>query len=121
MRFEAYFAQSDRCFEDHVFPTPDGLTIFYRDVTERRRLREQLVRLAQHDPLTGLANRALFGERLEQGLQSSRRQRDLASSSRASTIICNPSDSRGYSCCGPDRFLQSSRNSRPTLTRLTPP
>lgn len=77
MRFEAWFAQTDRWFEDHVFPTPDGLTIFYRDVTERRRLREELVRLAQHDPLTGLANRALFGERLEQGLQSGRRHRDL--------------------------------------------
>jgi diguanylate cyclase (GGDEF)-like protein/PAS domain S-box-containing protein len=77
MRFEAYFPQSDLWFEDHVFPTPDGLTIFYRDVTERRRLREELVRLAQHDPLTGLANRALFGERLEQGLQSGRRHRDL--------------------------------------------
>jgi diguanylate cyclase (GGDEF)-like protein/PAS domain S-box-containing protein len=77
MRFEAHFAQLDRWFEDHVFPTPTGLTIFYRDVTERRRLREELVRLAQHDPLTGLANRALFGERLEQGLQSGRRHRDL--------------------------------------------
>jgi diguanylate cyclase (GGDEF)-like protein/PAS domain S-box-containing protein len=77
MRFEAYFTQSDRWFEDHVFPTPDGLTIFYRDVTERRRLRKELLRLAQHDPLTGLANRALFGERLEQGLQSGRRHRDL--------------------------------------------
>jgi diguanylate cyclase (GGDEF)-like protein/PAS domain S-box-containing protein len=77
LRFEAHFAQSDMWFEDHVFPTPDGLTIFYRDVTERRRLREELVRLAQHDPLTGLANRALFGERLEQGLQSGRRHRDL--------------------------------------------
>jgi diguanylate cyclase (GGDEF)-like protein len=77
LRFEAWFAQSDRWFEDHVFPTPEGLTIFYRDVTERRRLREKLVRLAKHDPLTGLANRALFGERLAQGLQSGRRHRDL--------------------------------------------
>jgi diguanylate cyclase (GGDEF)-like protein/PAS domain S-box-containing protein len=77
MRFEAWFPQSDLWFEDHVFPTPDGVTIFFRDVTERRRLREELVRLAQHDPLTGLANRTLFGERLEQGLHSGRRHRDL--------------------------------------------
>ena len=77
MRFEAHFTQLDRWFEDHVFPTPDGLTIFYRDVTERRRLREELLRLAQHDPLTGLANRTLIGERLEQGLKSGRRHRDL--------------------------------------------
>jgi diguanylate cyclase (GGDEF)-like protein/PAS domain S-box-containing protein len=77
MRFEAFFAQSDQWFEDNVFPAPDGLTIFFRDVTERRRLKEELVRLSQHDPLTGVANRTLFDERLEHGLQSHRRHTDL--------------------------------------------
>jgi diguanylate cyclase (GGDEF)-like protein/PAS domain S-box-containing protein len=35
-----------------------------RDVTEERKLTEQLSHQAFHDPLTGLANRALFDERL---------------------------------------------------------
>jgi diguanylate cyclase (GGDEF)-like protein len=77
LSFEAYFPPMDRWFEDHVFPTPNSLTIFFRDVTERRRLREELVRQAQQDPLTGLANRALFAERLVIGLQSGRRPSDL--------------------------------------------
>jgi len=35
------------------------------DVTEWRRVQETLARAARHDPLTGLPNRALFGELLE--------------------------------------------------------
>lgn len=77
LSFEAYFPPMDRWYEDHVFPTPDSLTIFFRDVTERRRLREELVRQAQQDPLTSLANRALFEDRLAMGLQSGRRSSDL--------------------------------------------
>ena len=38
------------------------------DVTERRALREELALIAVTDPLTGLPNRALFMERLEQAL-----------------------------------------------------
>jgi diguanylate cyclase (GGDEF)-like protein/PAS domain S-box-containing protein len=37
-----------------------------RDVTEERKLTEQLSHQAFHDPLTGLANRALFDDRLAQ-------------------------------------------------------
>lgn len=42
-----------------------GTVLTIRDVTERRRLRDQLADLAFHDQLTGLPNRALFTERLE--------------------------------------------------------
>ena len=38
------------------------------DVTERRRMQDELRRRAFHDPLTGLANRALFRDRLEHAL-----------------------------------------------------
>jgi diguanylate cyclase (GGDEF)-like protein/PAS domain S-box-containing protein len=37
-----------------------------RDITEERKLTAQLSHLALHDPLTGLANRALFEDRLSQ-------------------------------------------------------
>ena len=77
VEFEAYFPPMDMWFEDHVFPSPDNVTVFFRDVTERRRLREELVRLSQHDPLSGLANRTLFDERLALGLQSDRRHSGL--------------------------------------------
>ncbi|RRQ20471.1 PAS domain S-box protein [Guyparkeria sp. SCN-R1] len=40
-----------------------------RDITERRAMEERIRQLAQHDGLTGLANRALFFEHLEQSLR----------------------------------------------------
>ncbi|GAA2713285.1 putative bifunctional diguanylate cyclase/phosphodiesterase [Actinoplanes palleronii] len=47
-------------------PTVAGLVITMRDVTEQRRLEDDLTHQAFHDSLTGLANRVLFRNRLEQ-------------------------------------------------------
>jgi len=46
-----------------------ALVLNMRDVTERRELEDQLVHEAFHDTLTGLANRALFTDRVGQALQ----------------------------------------------------
>ena len=48
-----------------------------RDITEERALSTQLSYQALHDPLTGLANRALFDDRLEQVKARVMRQGDL--------------------------------------------
>ncbi len=45
------------------------------DTTEQKRLEAQLLHDAFHDPLTGLANRALFREHLDRALDRSRRRR----------------------------------------------
>ena len=45
-----------------------GLVLNTRDVSERRRLQAQLTQQAYSDPLTGLANRALFRSRVEETL-----------------------------------------------------
>jgi diguanylate cyclase (GGDEF)-like protein len=46
----------------------------FADIAERRRAEEELEHLALHDPLTGLANRVLFMERLTQALARNERR-----------------------------------------------
>jgi diguanylate cyclase (GGDEF)-like protein/PAS domain S-box-containing protein len=52
-----------------------GIVLNARDVTERVRLEEELTRQAFHDGLTGLANRALFRDRLDHALARGPRAR----------------------------------------------
>ncbi len=52
-----------------------GVVLNARDVTERVLLEEQLTRQAFEDSLTGLANRALFRDRMDQALVRSERSR----------------------------------------------
>ena len=54
-----------------------GVVFNARDISERVRLEEQLTRQAFHDGLTGMANRALFRDRLEQALARSERSRSV--------------------------------------------
>jgi diguanylate cyclase (GGDEF)-like protein/PAS domain S-box-containing protein len=51
-----------------------GVVAVIRDITERRRFEVLLAHQALHDPLTGLANRTLFVDRLKQAIQSARRE-----------------------------------------------
>jgi diguanylate cyclase (GGDEF)-like protein/PAS domain S-box-containing protein len=54
-----------------------GVVLNARDVTERVELEEQLTHQAFHDSLTGLANRALFRDRLDQALARAQRSEGL--------------------------------------------
>ncbi len=54
----------------------DGLVATFRDVTEQRNLERQLSHRAFHDELTGLANRALFLDRMDHALRVARPETD---------------------------------------------
>jgi diguanylate cyclase (GGDEF)-like protein/PAS domain S-box-containing protein len=55
----------------------DGVVVTARDVTERRALEDQLAHQAFHDSLTGLANRALFSDRVTHALGRGLRRQNL--------------------------------------------
>jgi diguanylate cyclase (GGDEF)-like protein/PAS domain S-box-containing protein len=54
-------------------PAVGGVVVNYRDVTGRKSLEDELKRQAFHDSLTGLANRALFADRLGHAISRAER------------------------------------------------
>jgi diguanylate cyclase (GGDEF)-like protein len=75
-------------------PAVQGLVVAVRDTTERKLLEEQLKRQAFFDALTGLPNRGLFCDRLEQALVRSGRRKDAV----------------GLLCLGLDNFKRINDN-----------
>jgi diguanylate cyclase (GGDEF)-like protein len=75
---------SERWLHTRSAPVHDDHGVAYRvagvteDVTERKRMQDQLLHDAFHDALTGLANRALFLDRLQHSLDLSGRHPDRA-------------------------------------------
>lgn len=49
-------------------PAVEGVVATFHDITERKTFERELTKLAFRDPLTGLANRACFRERVERAL-----------------------------------------------------
>jgi diguanylate cyclase (GGDEF)-like protein/PAS domain S-box-containing protein len=60
-------------------PDVAGMVATARDIAQRKAFEAELIQQAFHDPLTGLPNRALFVDRLEQArVRSARRQGNVA-------------------------------------------
>ena len=55
-------------------PSVSGLVVTARDVTDRHALQFELAQRALHDPLTGLPNRTLLNDRVEQALRADLRE-----------------------------------------------
>jgi diguanylate cyclase (GGDEF)-like protein/PAS domain S-box-containing protein len=67
LRFEVQ--HTDLLHDEHV----RGIVLNSRDVSERKAFEEQLAHQAFHDPVTKLANRALFSDRVEHALMRTQR------------------------------------------------
>lgn len=52
----------------------DGVAITASDITSRKRSETQILHQAHHDPLTGLVNRALLDDRVEQAIERAKRR-----------------------------------------------
>ena len=59
---EAYYPPYDRWFENRIYPSPDGLTIYFQDVTVRKR--EQVFDAGQREILAGIAAQRPLAESL---------------------------------------------------------
>ena len=68
--FEIFVQDRQIWLRIQAFPTPDGLSIFFHDISLEKQARDEVEHLAHHDPLTGLANRVLFQRELARATQS---------------------------------------------------
>lgn len=78
--FPASFYQDGRISgwrDNYVYRLSDAhIVAIYDDVTEEKRAEDHIRHLAFHDALTGLPNRTLFANRLQQALAAIKREQD---------------------------------------------
>lgn len=47
MRVELFYSGKNKWFEDFIYPSPEGVSVYYRDITEHKQMEMQLVRSEQ--------------------------------------------------------------------------
>lgn len=73
----------EHAIEDSAAPIRDrdgnttGCVLVFHDVSEKRQLQNRLLWQAGHDPLTGLPNRALLADRMQQSIHQAQRQQRM--------------------------------------------
>ena len=66
-------AIDQRWLHRQVVPVEGGVVAIVRDITERKLAEERIRHMAHHDELTGLPNRSLIRDRLDQAIRHARR------------------------------------------------
>ena len=75
--FEAENEERRLWYELRCFPRPDGMSIYFRDITGRKRDEARIQYLAFYDVLTALPNRQLLHDRLSAALEANPGQEGL--------------------------------------------
>lgn len=57
-----------------IMRVEDGVVVVIRDITDRKRTEERITHMAHHDALTGLPNRSLLNDRLQQTILRAKRE-----------------------------------------------
>jgi diguanylate cyclase (GGDEF)-like protein len=94
-----------------------GFVTTYMDITERRRSEEKIAHMALHDALTGLANRVLLNDKLEQALTRVKRGDMVAVHLLDLDHFKNVNDTLGHPAG--DKLLKDAAGRLRTLVRET--
>ncbi|MQA37516.1 putative bifunctional diguanylate cyclase/phosphodiesterase [Rugamonas aquatica] len=70
--FEEHYAPLNLWTEIRAYPSAEGVTIYFRDISERKATEAQIHNMAFYDKLTGLPNRQLLLERAGHALSLGR-------------------------------------------------
>lgn len=68
VEFEEFF--NNRWYEIRAFPSKEGLSVLFRDITEKKKEFQSINFLANYDVITGIPNRFYFNKYLKRKLQS---------------------------------------------------
>ncbi len=60
LAIEAFFPPYCRWFENRIFPAPDGLVIFFQDITERKEIEAKVRKSARENAMLGASGEALL-------------------------------------------------------------
>ncbi|MFC4802001.1 EAL domain-containing protein [Neobacillus sp. GCM10023253] len=68
VEFEEYF--NNKWYEIRAFPSEEGLSVFFRDITEQKKVFQKINFLANYDVITEIPNRFYFNKYIKRKLQS---------------------------------------------------